>query len=329
MANPQPKSNVAPFTRAVVASMRKLFPEQLADKSFDNTGLLLESPFRPGHLKKSALITIDLTTAVADEAISRRVSIIIAYRKTPFLARSNAYSHPPKPIKSLTQGDTQQKTLLRLAQEGISVYCPHTAVDAAPGGLNDWLADIVVGGEGNSTRSIITPIKDPPPGFESAGYGRIVRFNQPQKLGNLVSAITSSLALTGVSVATPQTVPAGEKSQISISSIGICAGSGGSMLNNLDVDLLFTGELSHHEALAAIEKGVCVVTTFHSNSERAYFRKVMQPSLVNEVTQEIFEMKGRGDWEGDVEGEGEGEMVIFASDIDADPFQIISREQKW
>jgi putative NIF3 family GTP cyclohydrolase 1 type 2 len=21
------------------------------------------------------------------------------------------------------------------------VYCPHTAVDAAPGGLNDWLAD--------------------------------------------------------------------------------------------------------------------------------------------------------------------------------------------
>jgi len=38
---------------------------------------------------------------------------------------------------------------LKLAQEGISVYCPHTAVDAAPGGLNDWLADIVTGAHEN------------------------------------------------------------------------------------------------------------------------------------------------------------------------------------
>jgi putative NIF3 family GTP cyclohydrolase 1 type 2 len=47
------------------------------------------------------------------------------------------------PLKALTLANSQQSSLLRLAQEGISVYCPHTAVDAAPGGLNDWLADIV------------------------------------------------------------------------------------------------------------------------------------------------------------------------------------------
>lgn len=45
----------------------------------------------------------------------------------------------------MTLENTQQNSLLRLAQEGISVYSPHTAIDAAPGGLNDWLADIVVG----------------------------------------------------------------------------------------------------------------------------------------------------------------------------------------
>lgn len=27
----------------------------------------------------------------------------------------------------------------------IKVYCPHTAIDAAPGGNADWLADIVTG----------------------------------------------------------------------------------------------------------------------------------------------------------------------------------------
>lgn len=50
-----------------------------------------------------------------------------------------------RPLKSLTQSNTQQNSLLRLAQEGISVYSPHTAVDAAPGGLCDFLADITVG----------------------------------------------------------------------------------------------------------------------------------------------------------------------------------------
>ena len=68
-------------------------------------------------------------------------------------------------LKSLTLADSQQESLLRLAAEGISVrsrlalyvywqlltrmnfvvqvYSPHTAIDAATGGLGDWLADIV------------------------------------------------------------------------------------------------------------------------------------------------------------------------------------------
>lgn len=55
---------------------------------------------------------------------------------------------PPifRALKSFTLANSQQNSLLRLAQAGISVYSPHTAVDAAPGGLNDWLADIVTNG---------------------------------------------------------------------------------------------------------------------------------------------------------------------------------------
>lgn len=32
------------------------------------------------------------------------------------------------------------------------------------------------------------------------------------------------------------------------------------MFKNIDVDLLFTGELSHHEALAAKENGISTIT---------------------------------------------------------------------
>lgn len=45
--------------------------------------MLLESPFDPKQqLNNSVLLTTDLTKAVVDEAIARRDSIIVAYRKS-------------------------------------------------------------------------------------------------------------------------------------------------------------------------------------------------------------------------------------------------------
>lgn len=77
MAQTQPSQ----FSKAVVTAMRKLYPEQLADKSFDNTGLLLEAPHNEqAKLKNRVLLTIDLTKAVTEEAIQKRCGAIVAYR---------------------------------------------------------------------------------------------------------------------------------------------------------------------------------------------------------------------------------------------------------
>lgn len=128
-------SQISPFTQAVVSAMRMLYPEALADKSFDNTGLLLEAPFDPTRRQSnSVLLTIDLTKAVVDEALDSKCSVVVAYH--PIIFRG---------LKSLTFKDTQQASLLRLVSAGISVYCPHTAVDAVPGGMADWMCDIVSG----------------------------------------------------------------------------------------------------------------------------------------------------------------------------------------
>ncbi|KUJ14821.1 NGG1p interacting factor 3 [Mollisia scopiformis] len=298
--------------------MAHRYPEKLADSSFDNTGLLLEAPYRP-HLNNSVLLTVDLTKAVADEAIARKDSIIIAYHPIIF-----------RPLKSFTLANTQQNSLLRLAQEGISVYSPHTAVDAAVGGLNDWLADIVTckdyenpseGQEPQTTRSVITPVKDPLQGFEQAGYGRIVKYQTPVELGTIVQRIMRGLKIQdGMSVATPQAVPAGQKSQIKISSIGICAGSGGSLLNGLDVDLLFTGELSHHEALAAIEQGKCVVTVFHSNSERGFLNQRMAVDLMIAINHS----QSDGEF-ADIPKNWSQTGGIAVSQADRDPYSVFSK----
>jgi putative NIF3 family GTP cyclohydrolase 1 type 2 len=171
-------------------------------------------------------------------------------------------------------------------------------------------------------RSVITPIKDAVEGFEGAGYGKIVRFRTPQNLGDIIGRIASGLVLPSLHVAVPQSVTAG-KSQIKISSIGICAGSG-SMLNGQDVDLLFTGELSHHEALTAIEQGKCVITTFHSNTERLYLMTTMQNKLFPEIRNQIDASIKAGTWEQGMTMD----FQIDASHVDRDPFEMVASHQK-
>ena len=169
---------------------------------------------------------------------------------------------------------------------------------------------------------MINPVKDAPEFFEKAGYGRIVRFHTPQKLKDLAIRIQGIMRLSALSIATPQSVARAERANIEISSVGICAGSGGSLLNGLDVDLLFTGELSHHEALAAVEQGRCVITTLHSKSEREFLKARMFGVLRSQLRSEISQMHLEGCWDNDMEREFE----IDFSTVDRDPFEVVTEE---
>ncbi|KZM18368.1 uncharacterized protein EKO05_0000295 [Ascochyta rabiei] len=349
------------------------YPKALADNAWDNTGLLLEAPFVPSRRQSNTvLLTIDLTRAVADEAIALNSSIVIAYH--PIIFRG---------LKSLTLANSQQQTLLRLASHGISVYSPHTAVDAAPGGLGDWLADIVTGTKtsydaspsaavtpalqtegshdsfvqkGAATLSVQRPTfqlqhhpsqttlrlsKDPPkttsiphtrrpvvpqsPEIKThpgAGMGRIVEFHDAQALPTLLDRIGKGLNNPkGFPIAIPQDATIAD---IKIRSVGICAGSGGSLLANLDVDLLFTGEMSHHEALAAIEKGQVVISLFHSNSERGFLAEVLREQLEDTIEGEWQAVRDedKGD-ESLEEALADDGFEVAVSQVDRDPYGIV------
>ena len=344
------------------------YPQALADNSWDNTGLLLEAPFVPSRRQSNTvLLTIDLTKAVADEAIAINSSIIIAYH--PIIFRG---------LKSITLANTQQQTLLRLASHGISVYSPHTAVDAAPGGLGDWLADIVTGTKTSNdeddsgaasghqsnkpddddpfiekkrptytlnhhpsqttlrlaklpstttttvphTRRPVAPQSPELASHPGAGMGRIVQFQQPQPLPTLLDRIGKGLNNPkGFPIAIPQNATI---SDMKIRSIGICAGSGASLLSNLDVDLLFTGEMGHHEALAAIEKGQVVVSLFHSNSERGFLAEVLLGQLEEAVETEWTKMREEErDNEELKEALAEEDFEVAVSEVDRDPYGIV------
>ncbi|RPB14775.1 NGG1p interacting factor 3 [Morchella conica CCBAS932] len=302
----------SPLVRVVVNSVQKLYPQALADKSWDNTGLLLEAPLRPPTTTPppsahTILLTIDLTRAVVDEALSTNSSMIIAYHPIIF-----------RPLKSLSLRDTQQESLLRLAQAGISVYSPHTAVDAALGGVNDWLADGISGGRGNEeSRRVLEESMAPPDGFEGSGMGRMVVLKKAQKLGDLVERVKAYLGMQHLMVAATEAHNSGDAL---ISRIALCAGSGGSMFKHLDVDLFFTGELSHHEALGARERGISTISCFHTNTERGFLAAVMKPKLLEVLKEEWARLKATPEGR---EFAGDAEVQVAVSAADRDPYEIV------
>ncbi|KID96618.1 UPF0135 protein, partial [Metarhizium majus ARSEF 297] len=281
------------FTRAVVDAMRTLYPEELADRSWDNVGLLVGNSEAEGKQPK-VLVTNDLTWQVAADAIGQNVSVIVSYPppKDPFIFSG---------LKSITNDDPQQATLLRLVQAGVAVYCPHTAVDAAPRGLNTWLADIVAGPHA-SRRSVAAPCPTAPESHSPAGYGAVGHFEAPVSLAEILRRLASELGgLKYVMVASPV---GADMQTATVGSFGVCAGSGYDVLKKADVDLLVTGETSHHSALRAIQQGRTLVQVFHSNSERGYLQKFLRPMLEEQLKKAVPEAQ------------------VVLSQFDKDPFTI-------
>ncbi len=121
----------------LVTALDRIVPPEHAEP-WDNTGLLLGIS---GDPVERVLLCIDLTDAVVAEALKREVDAIVAY-------------HPPifAPRTSLTDGDPAGDRLLALARAGIGVHSPHTAADAAIGGTNDWLLDVLGATNGMAIR---------------------------------------------------------------------------------------------------------------------------------------------------------------------------------
>ncbi len=110
----------------VVEQLESIAPLRRAE-AWDNVGLLVGSLDWKGS---PLLLTIDLTEPVMREAIDAGTKAIIAY-------------HPPifEPMSRVTDASAGQRIVLEAARHRLGVYSPHTALDAALGGINDWIAE--------------------------------------------------------------------------------------------------------------------------------------------------------------------------------------------
>jgi len=113
--------------KKISQAIEEIAPLHLA-QDWDNVGLLIGNAEKN---VKNILLTIDVTKSVLAEARRNKVDMILGYH--------------PVIWDGLRQITTQgpENLIYELIKSNIAVYSIHTALDAAAGGVNDALADII------------------------------------------------------------------------------------------------------------------------------------------------------------------------------------------
>jgi dinuclear metal center YbgI/SA1388 family protein len=251
----------------VLAALETITPLRYAEP-WDNVGLLTGDP---AATIERVLLTIDLTHGVLDEAVERRAELVVAYHPALFEA-----------IKRVRH----DSVLYRAIRANVAVWSPHTALDVAPGGTNDILADALGMTERAPLRVTIAA--------EKAGIGRIGALPTSPTRAALIDHLKGALGVQAVLVAGPLGGV--------VTRAAVCAGAGRGLLDDAiaqKADLYLTGELPHHDALKAAAAGMTVVCVLHSNSERAALRA----------------LKAR------IEVAAPG-VVVGVSEVDRDPYTV-------
>lgn len=138
------------------------------------------------------------------------------------------------------------------------------------------------------------------PMMKNVGLGRIGYLNESKTIRDVVEIVKKRFDMKTFRLALAN----GKSLDTKIKTVAAGAGSGSKVLSNLNVDLIITGELSHHEILHEVHRGVSVIVTDHSNTERGYL------SIFKDKFEEMLAKNGES-------------VNISVSKVDRDPLQYI------
>ena len=224
-----------PTVREIEAALFELAPRE-GTMDWDNVGHLLGDP---GQEVRRCMVALDITHAVAEEAIAAGCQLLVSH-------------HPIMNCKwsqvQTVRDDTFQGSLLtRLLRANVSAICMHTNLDIAGGGVNDVLARAL-------------GIQEPE-GFTSEGVGRCGWRAEPMALPDFVRFVSRTLGCNGVRYAGAgkpvHRVAVGGGACGEFEDAAIAAGC----------DTFVTADLSYHQFLDAAGKGINLIDAGHFPTE--------------------------------------------------------------
>ncbi|WP_347298613.1 Nif3-like dinuclear metal center hexameric protein [Dolosigranulum savutiense] len=122
----------------IISQIAQFAPPHLAE-DWDPIGLIFGT--KDQRVSK-VMVALDLDQDTLQEAIDQEIDLIVTH-------------HPPifNKLQTLNGEDPRRQQYIALIKHEIALYVAHTNLDAATGGVNDWLADAI---EMSSDRKIVT-----------------------------------------------------------------------------------------------------------------------------------------------------------------------------
>ncbi|MCI5148996.1 MAG: Nif3-like dinuclear metal center hexameric protein [Candidatus Electrothrix sp. MAN1_4] len=222
--------------------LEEIAPRDLA-QSWDNVGLLVGNP---EARVTSILLALDPTTALLAEAEQGNAELIITHHPALF-----------HPLKSLRSDRPTEKFLFAAVQKGIHVIGCHTNLDAACGGVNDVLAQLL------ALQDTLPLLPDNAEGCgQKTGLGRIGMLAEPVVPERFLEQLEAALS-------PPWLLEAGPR-PTQVQNVAVCGGScsdiSGTALK-AGADVFITAEVKHDIACWAEEAGFWVIDGGHFATE--------------------------------------------------------------
>ena len=220
----------------IVSAFEAVAPLALQE-SYDNSGLIVGD--RDAEVTR-ALLCLDCTEAVVDEAIGKGCDIIIAHHPIVFGG-----------LKRFTGGDYVQRTVIKAIQNNIAIYACHTNLDnVLRGGVNERIAQQL----GFDVERVLRPIATDLGSFASSGRvvdSEVFRTAGAGVLCNLQKPMNVLDFLQHVKERMGAEVVKYTKCDIEVvGKVAICGGAGSFLIGDAlraGADAFITSDVKYHE----------------------------------------------------------------------------------
>ena len=237
----------------VVNALERFAPLPL-QADYDNAGLqigLTETEV------SGALLCLDVTDEIVDEAISKGCNLIVSHHPLIFHA-----------LKTISDGNDVQRTVIKAIKNGITIISMHTNMDNAKGGVNYKIAEKM---RLENVRLLCAKTID---GIE-CGSGVMGDFSESKAADDFIIDIKKTFDV--------ECVQCNQLLRREIKTVAICGGAGSFLLEDAikeGADAFVTGEMHYHDYFGH-NQNIQIAVIGHYQSEQ-YTNEIFKSIIKDE-----------------------------------------------
>ena len=206
----------------IASALEEWAPPPIAE-SYDNVGLLVGDP----NVEVSgALVNLDMTEEVVEEAIEKGIGLIVAHHPIWFVPR-----------KRLNGEDYVSRTIIKAIKHDIALYACHTNLDNIRTGVNQRICEKL----GLEDLSFLQN-KPATEGEQTFGSGMIGRLSAPMSKHEFLTHVKTTFGCGGIRYA--------DSSSEQIETVAVCGGAGSFLTKTArkrGADAFVTADITYHK----------------------------------------------------------------------------------